>query len=86
MPFVYILQSQVNKRYYIGSTIDLNKRITEHNLGKSKYTRLTKPFDLVFCKEYLTIKQARNIEYRLKKLKNRKIIERIISDNDIKLS
>ncbi|PJE61413.1 excinuclease ABC subunit C, partial [Candidatus Roizmanbacteria bacterium CG10_big_fil_rev_8_21_14_0_10_39_12] len=46
-----MLQSKVNKRYYVGSTVDLNRRLDEHNNGKTKYTRSTKPFNLVFQRE-----------------------------------
>ncbi|KKQ78844.1 MAG: hypothetical protein UT01_C0058G0001, partial [Candidatus Daviesbacteria bacterium GW2011_GWA1_38_7] len=31
MGVVYILQSQVNQRYYIGSTCDLERRLIEHD-------------------------------------------------------
>ena len=85
MAFVYILQSQTNFRYYIGSTNNLERRLKEHNAGKSTYTKLTKPFKLVFAKEYLALREARQIEYKLKKLKSRKIIERIILDKEIRV-
>ena len=85
MAFVYILQSQTNLRYYIGSTNNIERRLNEHNSGKLPYTKLTKPFKLVFMKEYLTLKEARQIEYKLKKFKSRKIIERIILDNEIRI-
>lgn len=85
MGIVYILQSLVNNRYYIGSTIDLDRRVLEHNSGKSSYTKLTRPFKLVFSKQYDSIKKARRIEYRLKKLKSKKIIERIIFEGNIKM-
>jgi len=85
MAYVYILQSQINARYYIGSTNDFSRRIDEHNQGKSAYTKLTRPFDLVFSKKYLTLKEARQVEYKLKKLKSRKIIEMIVKDKEIKL-
>ncbi|KKR31469.1 MAG: Excinuclease ABC subunit C [Candidatus Gottesmanbacteria bacterium GW2011_GWC2_39_8] len=82
---VYILQSLVNLRYYIGSTSDFNRRIIEHQSGKSKYTKLIKPFKVVFRQEFASIIEARRIEYKLKKLKSRTIIEKIIKDGFIKL-
>lgn len=83
--FVYILKSLSNERFYIGSTINLETRIKEHNSGKSKYTKLTRPFDLVFSQKFETIQEARKIEYKLKKLKSRKITEKIISEGIIKM-
>ena len=85
MPYVYILQSLVNSRYYIGSTINLKRRIIEHNSGKSKYTRSTKPFKLVFSQRYASIEIARRIEYKLKNFKSKTIVEKIIIDGEIKI-
>lgn len=82
---VYILQSLVNERYYIGSTDNLDRRFKEHNDGKSNYTKLTRPFKLVFNQEYPTLEQARRIEYKLKKLKRRDIIEKIVANKSIRL-
>ena len=81
--FVYILQSEVNNRYYVGSTIDLERRLDEHNTGKSKYTRLTRPFKLVFVEKFENVIEARKLEYKLKKKKSRLIIEKIIKEGKI---
>ena len=80
--YVYILNTSNNK-YYIGSTKNLDQRITEHNLGKTKSLKYLLPISLVFSKQYNDIKIARKIEIKLKKLKSRKIIERIIEDQNI---
>jgi len=85
MSTLYILKSLTNFRYYIGSTDNLTRRLTEHNNGKSPYTRLTKPFKLVFSKEYKTLKEARKTEHKLKKLKSRKIIERITQEKEVRI-
>ena len=85
MGSVYILQSLVNSRYYVGSTDNLKRRLIEHNNGKSTYTKLTKPFKLVYSQEFPSLKEARRVEHRLKRLKSRKIIERIVEDKIIKI-
>ena len=82
--FVYILKSAKNEKYYIGSTIDVEKRLIEHNNGYVKATKYLLPWKLEFFKEYPDIRQARQVEYKLKKFKSRKIIERIVVDGDIK--
>ncbi|MBL7074708.1 GIY-YIG nuclease family protein [candidate division KSB1 bacterium] len=76
--YVYILQSKKNFRYYIGSTKDIKRRLEEHHQGKSKATRNIRPLELVYCKHYSILKEARQQERRLKSFKRRKIIERII--------
>ncbi len=45
---VYSIQSQIDpKRYYIGITTDVTRRLEEHNAGKSVYTIKYKPWKLV---------------------------------------
>ena len=85
MAWVYILQSEVNNRFYIGSTDDLEQRLLEHNAGNSGYTKFSRPFMIVFSQEYKTLSEARKIEYKLKSFKSRKIIEKIILEKIIKI-
>lgn len=82
--YVYILQSIKNGRYYIGSSIDVNNRFSEHSNGLVRATKFLLPLKLVFSKEYSTVNEARKIEYKLKRFKSRKILEKIITDNDIR--
>ena len=77
--FLYILRSTVNQRYYIGSTNDIARRLAEHNAGESKSTRFIRPLALVYHQEYPTPREARQAEYRLKKLKSRRLIEELIN-------
>ncbi len=84
MNIVYILQSEKNGRYYIGSTNNMERRLLEHNSGKTKSLLYLRPMKLVFKKEYASLGDARKVEKNLKKLKNRDIIERIVADGEIK--
>ena len=84
--YVYILQSLKNQRFYIGSTNDLERRFIEHNLGKTKYTSLNKPFKMVFSQEYENLEMARKVEFKLKSFKSRKILEEIIGDGFCKIN
>jgi putative endonuclease len=53
MPYyVYIIQSQKDASYYVGSTQDLIARLERHNQGRSKYTKTKIPWDLVYKEEY----------------------------------
>lgn len=85
MGFVYILQSEKTGRYYIGSTVDVERRLGEHNSGQTVSLRYQRPLRVVFQKKYDTILEARRSELLLKKYKSRKILEQIISDKEIKL-
>ena len=85
MAYVYFLKSLKNGRYYIGSTNDLKRRIKEHHDGNSKYTKFTRPFELVFSQEFSSLLEARRIEHKLKSFKSRVVIEKIIKDKVIKI-
>lgn len=82
--FLYILKSISKNQYYIGSTICYKERLNQHNQNLSKATKNKGPWKLVYLEKFLTIKQARQIEYQLKKKKSRKIIDQIIKDQKIK--
>ena len=84
--YVYILQSKLNNRYYIGSTINIEKRYSNHKNGFVKSTRSIRPLELKFFKKYKDIKTARQIEYKLKKMKSKSIIDKIITEQDISLT
>jgi putative endonuclease len=73
-----------NNRYYIGSSIDVAKRLEEHNSGKTKSIAQLLPVKLVFKQEFDDESTARSAEYRLKQKKSRSIIEKIIKDQEIK--
>jgi putative endonuclease len=75
MWYVYVLKSLVNNRFYTGSTNDLVRRLEEHNRGKSKYTKLTRPFVLVYKEKYFSRIEARRRERFLKTGKGREFIK-----------
>jgi len=37
--YVYIIRSLKDSKYYVGYTTDLDRRLSEHNKGKSIYTK-----------------------------------------------
>jgi predicted GIY-YIG superfamily endonuclease len=82
--FVYILKNKDN-RFYIGSTDNLERRFYQH---RNKYTHTLKrlgDFTIALIQKFDTLKEARNIELRLKKLKRKDYIEKIVKDGYIKI-
>lgn len=77
MYFVYILTSLKDGTHYIGYTgRDVTTRLKEHNLGKSKYTKGHRPYELTkyICVE--TVQDAKSKEKYFKRLKNsQKVID-----------
>jgi putative endonuclease len=66
MWYVYVLESQKSRHWYIGSTKDLQKRILRHNSGKNKSTKYGIPWKLIYCEISLNKKDARAREKYLK--------------------
>ena len=67
MAWTYLLRC-ADGTYYAGSTIDLNRRIWEHNEGLgAAYTRRPgrRPVQLAWCYEYRSIQAAFDFEKQL---------------------
>ena len=66
MRYTYVLQSLKDNRLYTGSTIDLKKRIKDHNEGKVSSTRGRGQFVLIYYEACLNDHDARVREKYLK--------------------
>jgi len=78
--FVYIIQSTSSSNFYVGETIDLQKRLAEHNAGLYKGAHTSNYNDWVLlaalpCRDR---SHARYVERHIKKMKSRKYIENLI--------
>jgi putative endonuclease len=68
--WVYILRGSTG-RHYIGSTVDLQRRLVEHDRGHTYTTRrLGSDIKLVASRECESLAEARGLERRLKSKKN----------------
>ncbi len=67
--YVYILKSTVEKRYYIGSTENIEERIAFHNSKRARWTKRYQPWVLVHSEEFQTRSEAVKRERFLKSLK-----------------
>jgi len=76
--FVCILQSERTGRYYIGSTEDVARRLSEPNAGKTKSTRAFAPWKLVHVESFPTRSEAVQREQQIKRMKSRSWIERVV--------
>jgi putative endonuclease len=72
MYYVYLLKSKKDNNYYTGQTNDIQKRLKEHNNGRSKSTKARRPFELIGYEGYLTQGEARIREHQLKNYLRRK--------------
>lgn len=67
MFYTYILQSEKDNSFYIGSTSDLRKRFAEHNNGKSHYSKHLRPWKLIYYEAFTVNSLAISREFALKK-------------------
>ncbi|MDP3697584.1 MAG: GIY-YIG nuclease family protein [Candidatus Taylorbacteria bacterium] len=77
MYYTYILKSDKNNKYYIGSTSDLNQRLNQHNSGKVKSTKLYRPWSIYYFEKLDNEKDAILRERQIKSWKSRKMIEKL---------
>ena len=75
MHYVYILQSEKNKRLYKGVTSDLKRRLKEHNSGGVPYTRSLIPWKLLYYEAFSNKEDATREEKFLKSGKGRERIQ-----------
>ncbi|UNM94931.1 GIY-YIG nuclease family protein [Ignatzschineria rhizosphaerae] len=82
--FFYVLQCQDNT-FYAGYTIDLERRLLEHNEGNgAKYTKPQKrrPVIMIHTESFVTRSEAMKQEYAFKQL-TRKQKEQYLQDHSI---
>jgi len=72
------LNSEFDNSYYVGHTQDIKTRLREHNFGRTGYTKLKRPWKLIYKEEYKTRTEAIQRERCLKRLKSRVALEKII--------
>ncbi len=77
MPFAYILFSEKLNKYYVGACIDMERRLHEHNIGHSKFTSTGIPWIVKYTETFETLRQAKQRELAIKKMKSRKYIENL---------
>ncbi len=78
MYYLYILKC-ADKTLYTGITVDLDRRVEEHNDSKlgSKYTRARRPVKVIYSKEFLNRSSASKEENRIKNLSREEKLELI---------
>lgn len=73
--YTYIIESSVNKKWYIGHTNDIERRLAEHNSGQNKSTKGKGPWRLIFLSSFNNNLDAKKFELKLKKITNKDFIK-----------
>ncbi len=80
--FVYILYSESRDHFYIGSTADVQQRISRHNAGATSSTKTGRPWVVVYTKTLPTKTIALIRENQLKRKKSRVYLESLIRNSE----
>lgn len=75
-----MLKSLEYEKTYVGITNDIERRLKEHNAGKSDYTRKFIPWKIVYKEELNNRKIAREKEKYFKSAAGRKKVKIILND------
>jgi putative endonuclease len=75
---VYIIRSDRDGSYYVGTTQDIEERLIRHNQGRSKYTKNRGPWVVVYLEEYSTRGDAVKRENAIKNRKSSDYIANLI--------
>lgn len=78
MFFVYILQSQKHRRYYIGSCQNTDERLIRHNTGRVSITKSGKPWHLVYKESFETRADAVRREKQIKNYKGGNAFKKLL--------
>ena len=80
MFYNYVLQSLKNHSLYVGVTVDLKKRFTEHNLGLNQSSKPYKPWKLVYYEACLNEDDAIRREHYLKTTQGQRLLKRRLKE------
>ncbi len=76
---VYVIQSQVDKRLYVGMSRDIKKRLQEHNNGEVFSTKGYRPLVLVYSEVVGSRVLARKQEQYLKGGSGKEFIKNLLN-------
>ena len=78
--YVYILKSLIHDKTYIGQTDNLDRRLREHNSGKSNYTSKFVPWEIIYTEKFNSRKEALEREKYFKSAAGRKVVNKLLQN------
>ena len=74
----YIIQSIKTKKYYIGSTSNIEKRLIHHNEGLTRSTKNKGPYKIIYMEEYNIRGEALKREKTIKRYKGGQAFKKLL--------
>ena len=81
MYYVYALISLKDKKFYIGYTEDLKRRLKEHNSGKNISTKSRLPLKLIYYESHLSKSDAERREKYFKTTKGKSTLRQMLRES-----
>jgi len=81
MYFVYVLFSLKDKKFYIGFTNDLERRLREHNSGKNISTKSRLPLKLLYYEAHLSKGDSSRRERYFKTTKGKSSLKQMLRES-----
>lgn len=78
--YTYVLESARHGEHYIGCTLDLKKRLGEHNRGTIVSTKRYRPWKLIYYEACLNGKDAKRREQYFKTSQGRRLLKRRLKE------
>ena len=79
MAFVYIIQDKISSKYYIGSCLDLSKRVKRHNQHTATITTRKGTWSLICYRQLPSLSEARTLEKKIKSYKGGSAFKKIVN-------
>lgn len=80
MFYVYILQSLRDKKFYVGYSSNLKRRLKEHETGGSTSTKRRLPFRLLYYEAHTSEKDAKRREKYFKTNKGKSSLRQMLRE------
>ncbi len=77
---VYVLQSEKDLLLYHGFTTNIERRLIEHNAGKTKSTSSRRPLKLVYCEFFISKEDAMRRESYFKTSQGKRMLKLVLRD------
>ncbi|WP_027371364.1 GIY-YIG nuclease family protein [Desulfovermiculus halophilus] len=74
--YTYVLQSEIDEKFYVGFTKDLKLRFEQHNKGYVESTKHRRPLNLIYYEACLSQADATHREKYLKSYLGRQFLHR----------
>jgi len=78
--YVYVLISKKDKKFYIGYTNNLQRRINQHNKGKTDSLKNRRPLKLIYFEGYINKKDAQEKEKFYKSGRGHEVLKKILEN------